>query len=233
MKQIKGLIFDYDGTLVDSMHVWDEVDREYVRKHRIQTDLDIGQAVRNFSFRECADFFIKEFRLSDPPEVIMAEWNRMAREKYAGHILLKEGVREYLDACRNAGCRMAILTSNHPENVRVNLKFHGLEAYFSHILTADEVGYNKTQPELFAFAANALGLPPSACVVFDDILSAVTAAKGAGLMAVGVFDARTTAEDTARIKAVADGYITAFRELSEDFHDSFTHSPLYQKRRPE
>ena len=233
MNGMKGLIFDYDGTLADSMHLWDAVDREYVQVHQIKTDLDIGHAVRNFSFRECADFFIREFHLSDPPEVIMAEWNEMARAAYAAEIPLKDGVKEFLTRCKNEGYPMAILTSNHPENVRANLMLHGLEGYFSHILTADEAGYNKTQPELFAFAANALQLPPSACVVFDDILSAVTAAKEAGLVAVGVFDARTTAEDTARIKAIADGYITSFRELTEDSNDLFTHSPLYQKRRPE
>ena len=233
MNGIKGLIFDYDGTLVDSMHVWDEVDREYVKRHHIETDLDIGQAVRNFSFRECADFFIREFHLSDPPGVIMAEWNEMAREKYAGQIRLKEGVREYLAVCRRKGIPMAILTSNHPENVHANLRLHGIEEWFSHVLTADEAGYNKTQPALFAFAAKTLGFRPPECAVFDDIRSAIEAAKEAGLYTVGVHDSRSTAEDTARIRSVADRYITSFCELSEDFHDTLTHSPLCQKRRPE
>ena len=227
MHGIKGFIFDYDGTLADSMRVWDEVDREYVAAHHIKTDLDIGQVVRNFSFRECADFFKKEFHLPDSPETIMQEWNEMARKKYAQSIPLKAGVKEYLSACRNAGYPMAILTSNHPENVRANLRLHGMEDWFCHLITADEVGYNKTQPELFTRAANALGLHPHECIVFDDILAAVTAAKKAGLFTVGVHDARTTQEDIRKIKAVADRYITSFCDLLEGNHDKLTHSPLH------
>ena len=227
--QIKGLIFDYDGTLADSMWLWDKVDRNYIKNHHIETNIDIGQAVRNFSFRECADFFIREFHLTDPPEVIMAEWNAMALHAYGHDILLKDGVREFLEVCKKSGYPMAIVTSNHPENVKANLRLHGLSDYFSPIITADEAGYNKTQPELFSYAANAMHLSPSECVVFDDIYSAISAAKKAGLYTVGVFDARTTEEDTKNMKNAAHRYIRSFQELLEEFHDTITHLPVCEE----
>ncbi len=217
MENIQGLIFDYDGTLADSLFLWDKVDEEYVRAHHIKTDMDIAFEVRNLSFRECADFFIREFHITDPPEVIMAEWNDMAYHAYVHDIPLKDGVKEFLEAAKAHGLPMLITTSNQEKNVIASLEKHGISHYFKDVLSADRAGWNKCDARLFQKSADILGVPPTKCVVFDDILAALCAAKAAGSKAVGVFDKRTTKEDTEKIKSVCDLYIHSFRELLEEF----------------
>ncbi len=217
MKRIQGIIFDYDGTLADSMRLWNQVDDIYIERHGIKTDIDVGYAVRNLTFRECADFFIREFSLSLSPEEIMAEWNAIALESYKTSIPLKEGVREFLEHAKRDGIKMCIVTSNHILNVEENLRLHKIDSYFSEIITADGAGFNKTQPELFRYAVNKMGLSPEDCVLFDDIFVAISAAKEAGLYTVGVADVMTSSEDTEKIKETAHFYIDSFIKAEEEY----------------
>lgn len=226
MKPIKGIIFDYDGTLADSMELWSRVDEIYIEKHDLKTDLDIGYAVRHLTFRECADFFIREFSLPYSPEEVMAEWNAIALESYKTTIPLKEGVREFLAKAKADGIKMAIVTSNHIANVMENLRLHEIDSYFTEVITADGAGFNKTQPELFRHAASRMGLLPEECMMFDDILAAVEASKAAGLYTVGVFDPMTTPEDTKKIKETAHFYIESFKD-AEAHYDRITCKDIY------
>ena len=205
------LIFDLDGTLIDSNGIWLEVDKTFLGRRSAPYTQEYYAGVAHTILQNCAVFTKEYLHLEESCEEIIAEWMELAKDAYQ-NVPLKPYVREYLDRCRAAGHRMAIFTACVPEHCRAALSHHELEFYFEKIIYAQELGVDKKSPEIFRKAASLLGVSPRDCVLFDDSLSACKGAKAAGMTVVGVQD-RVFPGAEADMRELCDQYITGFGDL--------------------
>lgn len=212
--KIKGAIFDLDGTLVDSMGIWQKIDEEFLVKRGIQVPVNLADMIRALTFEDCARYFREEFGLSESIYEIMEEWNAMALYEYTHNVELKPGARDYLEYLKDNGIKIGLATTNTQPLLQIALKNNGIFHYFDSISTVAEVSRNKNFPDIFLLAAQKMGLEPSQCVVFEDILPAIYSAKKAGMKVVGVYD-RYSEYEIRKIKENADLFIWDFTELME------------------
>ena len=206
------LIFDLDGTLIDSNGVWVEVDKTFLERRGAPYTREYYEGVAHTILSNCAIFTKEYLHLEESCEEIIAEWMELAADKYGTQVPLKPHVKEYLDKCRDAGHRMAVFTACVPEHCRAAMARHGLEPYFERVIYAQELGVDKKSPAIFRKVAESLGVRPRDCVLFDDSLSACKAAKAAGMTVVGVYDSYF-ADSAVDMREVCDQYIRGFGEL--------------------
>lgn len=205
------LLFDMDGTLIDSNRIWKEVDREFLARRGLPYTHAYYEGVAHTIFPLAAKF-TKEFcRLSESTEEIMAEWMELAGDLYA-HVTIKPGVRAYLKQCRAEGRRMAVVTSSVPSHCRAALAHLDLEKYFETLCFAHDLGLEKKDAALWQEAARTLGVRPEDCTVFDDSLSACRGARSAKMRTVGVYDGFFAADEK-EMRGFCDVYIRSFEEL--------------------
>lgn len=206
------LIFDMDGTLIDSNGIWREVDIAFLEKRGLPYTKEYYEGVAHTIF-PLAAVFTKEFcHLEESCEEIMAEWMELAGDMYATSVTVKPGVREYLEQCKAAGERMMVLTSSVPEHCRTALTHLGLMPYFERVIFAQELGLEKKNPETFRRAAAIMGVTPEECTVYDDSVAACRGAKAAGMTVVGVYDDYFDAT-VEEMRQVCDRYIMSFEEM--------------------
>ena len=206
------LIFDLDGTLIDSNGVWVEVDKTFLERRGAPYTKEYYEGVAHTILSNCAIFTKEYLHLEESCEEIIAEWMELAADKYGTQVPLKPHVKEYLDKCRDAGHRMAVFTACVPEHCRAAMARHGLEPYFERVIYAQELGVDKKSPAIFRKVAESLGVRPRECVLFDDSLSACKAAKAAGMTVVGVHDGWFS-DTSVDMREVCDQYIRDFGEL--------------------
>ena len=206
------LIFDLDGTLIDSNGVWVEVDKTFLERRGAPYTREYYEGVAHTILSNCAIFTKEYLHLEESCEEIIAEWMELAADKYSTQVPLKPHVKEYLDKCRDAGHRMAVFTACVPEHCRAAMARHGLEPYFERVIYAQELGVDKKSPAIFRKVAESLGVRPRECVLFDDSLSACKAAKAAGMTVVGVHDGWFS-DTSVDMREVCDQYIRDFGEL--------------------
>ena len=205
------LLFDLDGTLIDSNGVWLEVDKTFLARHGFAYSQEYHDGVAHSILQNCAIFTKNHFQMEESCEEIIAEWMDLAKGVYDA-VPLKPHVREYLERCRAAGHRMAVFTSAVPAHCHAALDKHGLAPYFERIFFAQELGMDKKSPAVFRLVAEALGVRPRECVFFDDSLAACKSAKAAGMTVVGVKDAYFPGSEV-DMREVCDQFITGFGEL--------------------
>ena len=146
------LIFDLDGTLIDSNGVWLEVDKIFLARHGCAYSQEYYEGVAHSILQNCAVFTKNHFQLEESCEEIIAEWMELAADAYRS-VPLKPFVREYLDRCRDAGHRMAVFTACVPEHCREVMSRHGLDGYFERVIFAQDLGVDKKSPAVFKQAA--------------------------------------------------------------------------------
>ncbi len=212
---IEAVIFDLDGSMVDSMWIWRAIDIEYLGRFGIELPENLQACIEGMSFSETAAYFKERFRLPDDLETIKADWNRMAWDKYAHDVPLKEGVVELLEYCTGHGIKTGIATSNSRELVENVIRAHDLNSYFDCIITGCEVAKGKPSPDIYLAVAQKLGVSPQNCLVFEDIIPGIQAGKAAGMRVCAVYDRYSEYQDKEK-KRLADYYTYRFRELMED-----------------
>lgn len=212
MDNIKAAIFDLDGTLIDSMSVWEKVDVDWFARHGLAYTPDASQVFKTMSFAAAADFVIAEYNLGLTPQQIMDEWNDMVLYEYAHNIRLKDGALDLLKALEKRGVKLGVATSCFPQAARLVLENNGVAQMFGAILFTDELSTSKSQPLIYEACAASLGVSPSECVVFEDVYHAVCGAKAAGARVVAVYDAISSV-DWADICRAADKTILSFFDL--------------------
>jgi len=215
LNNIEAVIFDLDGTLVDSMWMWREIDVEYLSQFDIEVPSDLQQAVEGMSFSETAQYFKERFNLPDPVEVIKMEWNKMAWDKYGNEVPLKKGVIEFLEELRSRGIKTGIATSNSKELVEHVLKSLNITEYFDSVRTSCEAKKGKPAPDIYLLVANDLQVDPKDCLVFEDLALGIMAGKGAGMRVCTVFDPYSE-DDRDRKRELADYYIDTYFDIFED-----------------
>lgn len=212
LENIDAVIFDMDGSLVDSMWMWRAIDIEYLGRYGIALPENLQSEIEGMSFGETAAYFKEHFPIPDSVEVIKQTWNQMAWDKYIYEVPLKEGIPEFLAGCREHGIALGIATSNSRELVENVAQTHRLRDYFSSIVTGCDVARGKPAPDVYLEAARQLKVSPARCLVFEDIVAGILAGKNAGMRVCAVADAYSE-HDLDRKRKLADYYIEDYFHL--------------------
>jgi len=211
----KAILFDLDGTLVDSMWMWEAIDIEFLGAYGYDCPDDIQRAIEGMSFSETAVYFKNRFRIPLTLDEIKQVWTKMSIDKYRHEVPLKPGVLEFLQYCKENGIRTGIGTSNGSEIVDAVLTSLQVKDYFDAVVTACEVAHGKPEPDIYLEVASRLGIKPEDCLVFEDIPAGIMAGKAAGMPVIAVRDAFS--EDLMEEKTtLADAVISDYRELLAD-----------------
>ena len=212
LNNIKACLFDMDGTLLDSMHIWKDIDIEFLGRFGYELPPTLQREIEGMSFRETACYIKDRFHLPPSIEEIMNIWNEMAFQKYSEEIFFKEGAFEFVKMLKEKGIRTAICTSNSRELVNAVAEHLGFMPYFDTIITSCEVGAGKPAPDIYLEAAKRVGVEPEHCLVFEDIVTGLTAGKRAGLKLCAVEDVYSADQKEAK-KAMADYYVENYLDL--------------------
>lgn len=209
---IKAIIFDMDGTLIDSLDVWAESDRIFLEELGLPYNTSVSQAMKKMHYNSACDYIKETYSLEMPSEEIGRRIMEIVKDSYMHTIPLKPNVYEYLTAQQKKGIKMCVATSNDKELAVGALKNLGIYDMMEFVITSDEVGIGKETPAIFIKAAEMLGFEPSETLVLDDSVHAVESAKSGGFIVGGVYGGKF-ADEFELIKKKADFTITDFGEL--------------------
>ena len=218
LENIKAVLFDLDGTLVDSMWMWGDIDREYLGRHGLPLPDDLQQHIEGMSFSETARYFKERFQLEGTLEEIKSEWNDMAKDKYANEVFLKPGAGDFLHYLKEHGIRTGIATSNSRELLEALMDARDLWRYFDCCLTSCDAGAGKPAPDVYLDAACKVGVEPRHCLVFEDTLAGVRSGMSAGMKVCAVADAYAAGRRQ-EIRSLADYYIESFEQIADGTYE--------------
>lgn len=215
LNNIEAAIFDLDGTLIDSMGMWDDIDREYLEKRNISLPLNLKTEIEHLSFSETADYFKTKFHIEDTIDTIEKEWYDMAFHKYSDNIMIKPYVRNFLEILKSKNIKISLATSNYREIAEVALKKNNLYNFFDAIVVTQDVNRGKDFPDIFLLASQKINVIPEKCVLFEDSLPAVKSGKCANMSVIAVKDPYCP-HPFSDLLACADAGITSFYQLIDN-----------------
>lgn len=186
--KIKAIIFDVDGTLLDSSAIWDDAGANYLKSIGVTPEANLGRKLFTMSLDEGANYMKEAYHLAQSCEEILDGVLRVVEGFYYHQAPLKAGVRELLLRCDQKGIPMVIASSSKREHIEKALQRLGVAPLFKEILTCNEVGIGKHSPDIFIQSANSIGSMPEETLVIEDGLYAMKTAKGAGFQVMGVYD---------------------------------------------
>lgn len=216
LKNIKGAIFDMDGTIIDSMQYWDQLDERFLTRRGFEYTEEVSQYLRTCSLAMSAEYFSKNYGIPGSIEDIIKMINDEMREPYEKDVTVKEGAVEFLEALKEKGVPMCIATSTDRELVELVLNRLDLMKYFGKIFTCSEIGKNKDHPDIFEEALSYLGTEREDTPIFEDSLYAMKTAKKAGYPVVAVAD-KSAEWSREEIQKIADIYVEKPGDLKTFF----------------
>ena len=213
--RLQSAIFDMDGTLLDSMFIWDDLGVGLLRRKGIQTAPDLPEKLKVMTLRQGAAYCKAEYGLAESVDDIVAECEAQVEDFYRNRVEAKPGVKKFLSLLKMEGVWMYVATNTDRDLVEAALKHTGLEGYFRGVLTCAEVGVGKKEsPEIYERAMRRLRGNKKDTVIFEDALHAIQTAKKAGFRVCGVYDP-SAEDDQEEIKSLSDYYIRSFEEMFE------------------
>jgi HAD superfamily hydrolase (TIGR01509 family) len=212
LEKYNGVIFDLDGTLIDSMKIWEDVDRVYLKRHNFEVPEDLQKKIEGKSFHETAMYFKERFDLKDSLDRIKGDWHEMAEEFYREKVNIKHSTMELLERIKMLNKPIAIATSNSRELALMALEKNNIRNYFDTIVTSCDVDNGKPSPDVFLEAARQISIDPKECLVFEDTYAGVLGAKRAGMTVVAVYD-DCSKNSIKEIKDTSDKFILSFDEV--------------------
>ncbi|MBR5371583.1 MAG: HAD family phosphatase [Oscillospiraceae bacterium] len=209
------MIFDMDGTLLDSMGMWRSLDSEFLRAHGIEPPPDISDIVKTMTVEEGSAYYAERFGLGISPQQVSDEIEAMAAEAYRERLLLKPCAREFLLSARKRGIPCAVASATYSKLLAAALERLRIRQEFLCVLTPQEGYAGKDTPELYFAAAERIGAKPEEIIVFEDALHAAETAKKAGFYVIGIADA-LYADTWQEMQAVCDRTICGWEEICTD-----------------
>lgn len=176
----KGVIFDLDGTLVESNGVWSQIDTEFLGKRGFDVPDDYAKIVSAMDFQQAAVYTKQRFDLSESTEAIRSEWHTMAIGHYTNDIRQVNGAAEFVRALHSKGIKLALATASTRELYEPVLKRNGMFDCFDFFATTQHVQRGKGFADIYLYAAKGIGVQPCECAVFEDIIEGIRAAKLGG-----------------------------------------------------
>lgn len=214
---IKGIIFDLDGTLIDSMNVWYNTDRAFLKENGVDNPPeDISDRVKKLTIDKAAELFIQEFRLDCTVEYIIDRIEEIVSNEYFYNIPLKSGVIEVLDFLDSLGIPYGVATVTYRNLAETALKRLGIYERMKFLLTSAEFPQGKKNPDMYQKCAEIMGLPPENVLVVEDSLHCIETAGKAGFITAGVYDS-LSADDYDDIIRISDYYFNELNKLTDIF----------------
>lgn len=212
LNDIKACIFDMDGTLVDSMWIWEKIDIDYLGQFGIELPKNLQASIEGMSFSETADYFVENLPVKHSKEEMMEQWNKMAMEKYTNEVYFKAGAEDFVKKCKEKGIKLGIATSNSRELFDCVRKHLKLDDYFDYMITGSEIISSKPKPDIYLKVAEELKVKPEECIVFEDIIPGIMAGVNAGMKTVCIDDIHSKSTKGNRM-ALADYFIKDYTEI--------------------
>ena len=213
---MKAVIFDLDGTLVDSIGVWKRVDDIVLARYGVNADDLYREEIKMLTYMQCIEYIIEKFKIEKTAAELEKEFTAEALHEYGNNIRLKKGVKEFLEKIKQNGIKTAVLTSCRREMCEAVLKNNGIENYFDAVIYCEELGVNKSSEEAYIFTAKYINEEPSTCVVFEDLAKACESARKAGMTVIGIDDEENMGERQL-LEKVCDDIIEDFSDFYEIF----------------
>ena len=208
---LKGAIFDFDGTLVDSMFIWETFGEDYLRSLGKVPKENLREVFATFTLEQAAEYYRKYYGVTLSVEEIVSGINEMVLQSYRTKVGLKPGVVELFEMLKNQGVKMCVATVTDRYVVEEVLVKLGVRKYVSEIFTCADVGFNKESPEIYRKALDYLKTEKTETVVFEDAFYALMTAKNDGFIVAGVYDKHE--KNQVQMKANADYYISDYKHF--------------------
>ncbi|WP_236354851.1 HAD family hydrolase [Konateibacter massiliensis] len=212
LKNVQGIIFDMDGTLIDSMPMWENIASEYLKIKGFTPEENLGAILKKMSLRQGTEYVIDTYCIKETTEKIIEGINKLVIEKYEKELPAKEGVVELIRRLAEKKVAMCVATASDYEVAKLCLERIGVFNYLKGVYTCDHIGAGKDEPAIFEHALRELGTQKENTYVFEDSLHALETAKNAGFKVVGVYD-EASGDEEERIRQRSDFYITTMAEL--------------------
>ncbi|MFI3237367.1 MAG: HAD family phosphatase [Lachnospiraceae bacterium] len=214
LENIKACLFDMDGTIIDSMWIWKEVDIEILNKFNISLEKieQIQADIEGISFTQTATYFKDVLNIPLSVDEIIDMFNEMAFEEYTTKVPYKKGALEFLKYCKKHGIKTAICTSNSRELAEAVGEVLGFLPYMDTVITSCEVPNGKPFPDIYLEAAKQVLVDPAECMVFEDVMAGIYAGKAAGMKVCAIEDAHSMPQKAEK-QEIADYYIEDYFEI--------------------
>lgn len=212
---IKGIIFDLDGTLIDSMNVWCETDRAFLMENGIENPPeDISDRVKKLTIDKASELFISEFGLECTVEYVIQRIEEIVQHEYFYNIPLKTGVIEVLDFLDARGIPYGVATVTYKNLAETALKRLGIYDRMKFLLTVAEFPQGKKTPDMYVKCAEIMGFVPENVLIIEDSLHCIETAVSAGFMTAGVYD-NLSENDRESIIKISDYYFNRIIEIKD------------------
>lgn len=206
-----GFIFDLDGTLADSMWLWEGLLDEWLIHRGFGSQPGLAEEIAHMTATQSAELAVERFHLEETPQQVMDEWTQLSIDAYAHKIQPKPGAVDFLRRLKKEGMPVALATSCIPETAYAFLDAHNIRPLIDAIVFTDQVARGKEYPDVYLEAAHRIQIEPQRCVVFEDIPQAVKGVGAAHMALVGVSDPHC---DQTLLKEKADLFLPDFTHLS-------------------
>lgn len=210
-RQFDAVIFDLDGVLADSESWWTKIDAKLLEEYGVAYRGEYHQNVLGVSYQLAVEFYKKVFDLSPPTEELMRRRGQIAVEFFANHIGIFPAAKTVLQQLRDMKLRLAVATSSVGASARPFLDRHELTTFLDVIVTGEEVERGKPFPDLYTLTSEKVEVPAEACLVVEDALSGVAAAKAARMRVAAIPDTRFV--DPGQYKKHADFILGSLSEI--------------------
>ena len=210
---LKGAIFDLDGTILDSMFIWDTIGEDYLRSLGKGPKENLKETFKTFTLEQAAHYYIENYEVTLSVDEIIDGVNKMVERYYAETVKLKPGIEVFLEKLKAKGVKMCIATVTDKPLVEISLDRLGVRDYFSEVFTCASVGHSKEEPHIYREAQNHLGTSKKETAVFEDVVHALRTAKSDGFVTVGVFDVHE--ENQEELKMISDYYIENYSDFEK------------------
>lgn len=210
-RDIKLVIFDLDGTLIDSTAIWAKIDEEFFARRNRPLPPTYGAEIAHVGLKKGAEITIAKYCPGEKEEDIIAEWKYLSYEQYAYHIPLKPYAKELLDALKEKGVKLAVATANSKDLYEPCLKRLQILDDFDFIIDVNRTKEGKNSSEIYDLAAKEMGVPKENVAIFEDLMEAMRTAFSAGYLTFGVFDPGTT-KDEERNKTHCHRFLHSLKE---------------------
>ena len=219
LKDIDAIIFDIDGTLIDSMWIWTNIDDLFLEKYHLTQPENFHKGMEGKSYSETAQYFLDVFpELPHTKQELEDEWHEMAFEIYTKELELKKGAYEFISTMHEQGMKLGVATSNSRVLAEGTLANNQVLQYFHSIWTSDEAKVGKPAPDVYLKVAESLGVEPARCLVFEDVPNGILAGKNAGMKVCAVEDPFSKAQETLK-RELADYYIQDFDDIKNNTYE--------------
>ena len=205
LNNVKYAIFDMDGTLINSLIIWEALWKKlgeiYLSKKDFSVSEEMDKSIRTMTMKEAMELFKNTYDVKETLDDILLTVNGMVADFYTNEVKVKDGVIDFLDALKKKG----VATATEKSLVMLTVKSCGLDKYFDTVLSCNDIGKGKDKPDIYLLAMEKLSATKDETCIFEDSLTAIETAKKIGLKAVGIYDRYNYGQD--EIRRISDEYI--------------------------